>query len=148
MSYWLSASFYIFAINLIQSRFNQCFGASIFNTWGCGCKCQTLYVRGSFGVFSYRQCQEPQYIHNGFKVPLSLLTKFLFAMSRALGIAIAILPILHSYVSAQAPTCLPGYSSVRWQLEGNLINFWFWSVVQFFESITMHYDSSSWGSLY
>jgi hypothetical protein len=79
---------------------------------GAVVKCQTLYVRGSFGVFSYCQCQDPQYIHNGFKALFPLLSKFLFAMSRALGIAVAILTILRSYVSAQAPTCLPGYTAV------------------------------------
>ena len=40
-----------------------------------------------------------------------------FVMSRALAVATTILTILQSYhdsyVSAQAPTCLPGYSWVR-----------------------------------
>ena len=62
-------------------------------------------------------------IHNAFKAffGASLYsvydpTVFKFAMS-SLAIATAILMILHTYVSAQAPSCLPGYEWVRRQLE-------------------------------
>ena len=48
-------------------------------------------------------------------------------MSRALAITTAILTILHSYyVSAQAPSCLPGFEWVRRQLERKLYLFFFW----------------------
>ena len=88
-------------------------------------------------------------------VPLSCLRLHptVFVMTRALAITTSILTILHLfYVSAQAPSCLPGFEWVRRQLasERKLFCFFFdldTIVVQFFEPITMHYDSSSWGSL-
>ena len=75
-----------------------------------------------------------------FKAPLALplCSSFtrsrpqptIFAMSRALTIAIAILKIPHFYVSAQTPTCLPEYEFYYWvrrQFERSCIQFfWFY----------------------
>ena len=84
-------------------------------------------------------------------LPCSLLHPTVFAMPRALAISgtTAFLAILHSYVSAQAPPCVPGYEWVRRQLERRLYFFFDMVTVdiQFFTPNAMHYGSSSWGGL-
>ena len=88
----------------------------------------------------------PQYVVSGFyhilvhqlivftrhlrpPAPFSLLSTWshphttLFAMSRALTIATAILTIFYLYVSAQAPICDMGFTWVHLQLERSCIKF-------------------------